>query len=71
MVLNSGKKSCIVLIKPWEKIINILSYKCKQFQELQLWMVDSKSTYEWHTDDIPVQTSDIRMAYKYKRVTYG
>ena len=29
------------------------------------------STYEWHTDDIRVHTSDIWMIYEYIRVTYG
>ena len=26
-------------------------------------------TYRWHTDDIVVDTNDIRMKYKYIRVT--
>ena len=29
------------------------------------------STYEWHTDDIRVHTSDIWMTYEYTGVTYG
>ena len=32
--------------------------------------VHSKTTYEWHTDDIRVHTSNIRMIYDYIRVTY-
>ena len=36
----------------------------------RLLMVPGKTTDEWHTDDIPVHTSDIRMTYEYIRVTY-
>ena len=33
--------------------------------------VCGKTTYEWHTDDIQVYTSDRRMTCEYIRVTYG
>ena len=33
--------------------------------------VHSKTTYEWHTDDMRLHTSDIRMTCEYIRVTYG
>ena len=33
--------------------------------------VHGKTTYESHTDDIRVHTSDIWMTYEYIRVTYG
>ena len=33
--------------------------------------VHGKTTYEWHTDNIRVHTSDIRMTHEYIRVTYG
>ena len=33
--------------------------------------IHGKTTYEWHTDDIRIHTSDIRMTYEYIPVTYG
>ena len=33
-------------------------------------MVHVKTTHEWHTDDMLVDTSGIRMTYEYIRVTY-
>ena len=34
-------------------------------------VVHGKTTYEWHTDDMRVHTSNIRISYEYIRVTYG
>ena len=40
-----------------------------------IWMnldtVYGKTTCEWHTDDIRVHTSEVRMTYEYIQVTYG
>ena len=33
--------------------------------------VYGKTTYDWHTDDIPVYTNDIQMTYEHIRVTHG
>ena len=33
--------------------------------------VHGKTSYEWHTNDIQVHRSDIRMTCEYIRVTYG
>ena len=38
---------------------------------IMLEWVHDKTTYQWHTDDIPVHTNDIRMTYEYIRATYG
>ena len=47
------------------------SIKYKARQKAGFSMVHSKTTYEWHTGDRRVHTSDIRMTYEYLRVTYG
>ena len=32
--------------------------------------IHRKTTYKWYTGDMRVHTSDIRMTYKYTKVTY-
>ena len=68
------------LIKPWIKsVLHVLGlfdtaicFICFIKSVLCIYdqTIHGKSTYEWHTDDILVHTSDIRMTYEYIPVTY-
>ena len=62
-IIHSIKTYELVFCKEKIDIINIILKLKKQ--------VHSKTTYEWHTDDIRVDMSDIRMTYDYIQVTHG
>ena len=54
-----------------KKILATLLKNILHHIEKFLKRVHGKTTYEWHTDDIRVHTSHVRMTYEYTRVTYG
>ena len=54
---------CITLLQN----IKVLT---KSFEQ-NVALVHGKTIDEWHTDDILVHMSDIRVTYEYSRVTYG
>ena len=54
-------------------VCTCMSFVCTRMSILliyQMKTVHGKTTYEWHTDDIPVHTSDIRMTYEWHASTY-
>ena len=53
------------------KIPLFIIFLCDLFQffpDLRSWTGHGKATHEWHSNDIRVHTSDIRMTYEYIRV---
>ena len=54
-------------------VCTCMTFVCTRMSILliyQMRTVHGKTTYKWHTDDIPVHTSDIRMTYKWHASTY-